>query len=237
MEQSRKETIRSNVLNLINNVSEISAKYERSYDDITIIAVTKRFPAEYAKLAYECGLENLGENRVDELLTKREILLSEGILPKWHMIGTLQRKKVKKTVGNTSLIHSVESIKLADEISVVSIKEDINTSVLLQVNLSGESTKQGFTKIQILESFEELIKIKNLSIKGLMTMAPFTDNEYLLEKTFSDTYELFCQLKDKNVEAKEFNLLSMGMSNDYKFAIKHGATHIRIGTAIFGDRT
>ena len=215
MEQNKLKSIKNNILALKNNVSDIAAKCGRNYDDITIIGVTKRFPAEYAKIAYEYGLKNLGENRVEELIEKREVLIAEGITPMWHMIGTLQRKKVKKIIGNASLIHSVESYKLANEISVESIKTNINTSALLQVNLSGELSKQGFTKREISERFEELTKIDKLSIKGLMTMAPFTDDEYILSKTFSDTFDLFCELKEKYSDIKKFNILSMDMSNDY----------------------
>ncbi len=235
MEQDRRELIKNNISNLKDKVCDTASKYNRNPDDITIIAVTKKFPVEYAKFAFECGLKDLGENRVEELIEKREILISEGLIPNWHMIGTLQRKKVRKIVGNTSLIHSVDSYKLAEEISRSSLENNYNTPILMQVNMSGETSKQGFSYEEILKEFDKFINSKGILIKGLMTMAPFTDDEYILEKVFSDTNDLFCSLKEKHTGA-DFNILSMGMSNDYTLAIRYGATHIRVGTAIFGER-
>jgi len=231
-----RETIKKNIFLLREKVCDTASKYKRDPADITIIGVTKKFPAEYAKIAFECGLKDLGENRVEELLEKREKLFSEGIIPDWHMIGTLQSKKVKKIAGNACLIHSVDSLKLADEISRISIKNNLITPVLLQVNISGETSKQGFSIEEILKDFDMLASNNGILIKGLMTMAPFTDDEYILEKVFSDTNNLFCSLKEK-FNGGDFNILSMGMSNDYPMAIRYGATHIRVGTAIFGERS
>jgi len=235
VEQDKRELIKNNILILKDKVYDTAIKCKRNPEDITIIGVTKKFPVEYAKFAYEYGLTDLGENRVEELIEKRGLLILEGLIPNWHMIGTLQRKKVKKIVGNTSLIHSVDSYKLAEEISRISLEDNLNTPILIQVNMSGEDSKQGFSSEEILENFNRLNEIEGILIKGLMTMAPFTSDEYILEKVFSDTNDLFCSLKEK-ITGSDFNILSMGMSNDYPVAIRYGATHIRVGTAIFGER-
>jgi len=231
-----RETIKNNILILREKVCDTASKYKRDPSDITIIGVTKKFPAEYARIAFECGLKDLGENRVEELIEKREEFVSEGIFPDWHMIGTLQTKKAKKIIGNACLIHSVDSYKLAEEISRVSIKQNLVTPVLLQVNVSGETSKQGFSCEEILNDFDRISKVNGILVKGLMTMAPFTDDEYILEKVFFEANGLFCSIKEK-YKNSDFNILSMGMSNDYHIAIRHGATHIRVGTAIFGQRS
>lgn len=236
MEQDKKDGIKENIRRLKDRVSDLEIRSGKSAGYVTIIGVSKRFPAEYAKTAFENGLCDLGENRIEELLEKKEILSKGGINPNWHMIGTLQRKKVKKAVGNACLIHSVDSLKLANEISDCSINCDLQSPVLLQVNVSGEESKQGFSKSEIIEMLDEIYINKGIIIRGLMTMAPFTDDKYILEKVFSDTFDLFNKIRElKN--GSGFNILSMGMSNDYPLAIKHGATHIRVGTAIFGERT
>jgi len=227
--------IKDNIKTIENIVYETSIKSGRNPESVSIIAVSKRFPAEFARIAIESGIENLGENRVEELLEKKEILKTYNMFPSWHMIGTLQRKKVKKIIGNTSLIHSADSLPLISEISNCSKSKNIQTSILLQINISKEESKHGFNQEEILEKIHEILQFDSIKVRGLMTMAPLTQDEKELNKVFYNTKELHMKIKDI-IKEEDFNILSMGMSNDYKIAIKNGATHIRVGSAIFGER-
>jgi hypothetical protein len=208
----------------------------RDPEEITLVGVSKRHPAEAAEKAFLAGLRDLGENITDELLEKSEILSSKGLQPTWHMIGNLQRRKVKTIIEKTGLIHSVDSIRLLDEISKRSASGACVTDVLLEMNVSGEDTKHGFTpeNKNILEKAITEGR-PGVRIRGLMTMAPFTSDEKLLNTVFEKAYGLFNELKAKSAK-DALEILSMGMSNDYTLAEKHGATHLRIGTAIFGER-
>ncbi|NLT12165.1 MAG: YggS family pyridoxal phosphate-dependent enzyme [Clostridiaceae bacterium] len=211
----------------------------RSRDELTVIGVSKFFPPDYAKAAYELGIRNLGENRVQEMLEKIKVLSDEGIYPQWHLIGTLQTNKVKSIIGKTTLIHSVDSLRLLDEVSAKSSSSDVTTDILLQVNVSEESTKHGFSAEELSEAIERSNAASGIRLRGLMTMAPiFVERPSdEADKCFWGLRELF----DRHVStvkcAADWTVLSMGMSQDYASAIRHGATHIRVGTAIFGPRT
>lgn len=235
MEQDNSALIKDNIERIKEQVSETALKSGRSPEDITIVAVSKKFPAEYIKTAYENGMEHIGENRVDELLEKQAFLTETGINPKWHMVGSIQRKKVRKIIGKTHLIHSVDSISLLEEISSRSEKQGIITPVLIQVNVSGEEAKHGFNEEGLIEKTDEIFSFNGVRVSGLMTMAPFTDDEYILKNVFTKTKDLFDKMKGSS-KSENFLALSMGMSNDFKIAIACGATHIRVGTSIFGQR-
>lgn len=218
------------------NISEACKASGRSENEITLIGVSKVFPAEYAKAAVLAGLPDLGENRVQELVPKHEILESEGLTPNWHLIGTLQKNKVKYIIGKTKLIHSVDSVELALEIAKRSKASGIVTDILLQTNVSGEESKHGFEPSNLKTAIDELNRYDSICLKGLMTMAPIEQYEGQAYEVFSKTKEIFDSLKSEVKSTVEWDTLSMGMSQDYKAAIKAGCTHIRIGTAIFGDR-
>lgn len=209
----------------------------RNYSDITLIGVSKFFPPEYAKAAYELGIENLGENRVQELLEKINVLSAQNIHPRWHLIGTLQTNKVKQIIGKTDMIHSVDTLRLIDEIEKKSFAKHICTSILLQVNLSGEESKHGFNADQTAKAIEILNDCKNIRLCGLMTMAPLDASIALPGKVFEDTKKLFEKMRAYVKCTEDWRYLSMGMSQDYIEAIRFGATHIRIGTSIFGSRS
>lgn len=208
----------------------------RDPDELTLVAVSKFFPAEYARAAVELGLFDLGENRVGEMLAKRRDLEELGLSPRWHLIGTLQTNKVKKIIGKTELIHSVDTVRLLDEISSRSAACDTVTPILLQVNISDEESKHGFSKNEVLRAAERAGQSPGISLCGLMTMAPIVACDYTPRIVFEELRELFDRMKSEVRDPDLWKILSMGMSQDYVDAIRCGATHIRIGTAIFGPR-
>jgi len=209
----------------------------RKEDSLTLIGVSKFFPAEYARAAFELGLSDLGENRVQELLSKEEGLARLGIHPDWHLIGTLQTNKVRQVVGHTKLIHSVSSEELLAEIQKRSSAQNITTCVLLQVNVAEEESKHGFAAAEMDRIVDLAGHYSSISLCGLMTMAPIQTAEHDAFPVFQKTNELFLKLKNQVREPQKWSDLSMGMSQDYIDAIQCGATHIRIGTAIFGQRS
>lgn len=230
------ELIKQNILNVMENIAKYAALANRDINEITLIGVSKFFPAQTAENAVKAGLDDLGENRVGDLIEKQDILASHDFFPNWHLIGTLQRKKVKQIIGRTALIHSVDTMGLLEEISRRSVEEGIITPVLIQMNTSGEESKHGFYPDDLSSIIEKLHGLTGADLQGMMTMAPLTQDEKVLHDVFSQTHELFIKMKSE-VRSPSFQILSMGMSNDYRIAILHGATHLRIGTAIFGLRT
>lgn len=194
-------------------------------DDCTLIAVSKTKSVSMIKEVYDLGVRDFGENKVQELLSKKPEL-PEDI--RWHMIGHLQTNKVKDVVGNVYLIHSVDSLKLAHEIEKVALKKDVTVDILCEINIANEESKYGFKASEIEQAIKEIKELKNINLRGLMCVAPYQDDPEDNRKYFKQMKEL----KDKyNLE-----LLSMGMSNDYKVALSEGSNYIRVGTLIFGER-
>lgn len=218
------------------NISEACKAAGRDADEVTLIGVSKVFPVEYAKAAVLAGLTDLGENRVQELVPKHETLANEGLNPNWHLIGTLQKNKVKYIIGKTKLVHSIDSVDLALEIAKRSESAGIVTDILLQANVSGEESKHGFAPDELKAAIDELNRHDSICLKGLMTMAPIEQYDGQALEVFNQTRVIFDTLKADVKSPDAWDTLSMGMSQDYKAAIKAGCTHIRIGTAIFGDR-
>ncbi len=219
------------------DIARIAAEAGRAPEDITLIGVSKVFPWEYAAEAFKAGLMDLGENKVQDLTAKIDELQSIGLEPRWHMIGTLQKNKVKYLIGKTHLIHSVNTVELAEEISKRSVCNNVITDILLQVNVSGEESKHGFAPEETKAAIEKIGAMDGIRLKGMMTMAPIEQYEGQARSVFADTYKLWEDMRSYVPSVEEWNILSMGMSQDYVSAIKEGATHIRIGTAIFGDRS
>jgi len=204
----------------------------RGENDVTLIGVSKVFPVEYAKAAYNAGLRDFGENRVQEFVPKTEEFSDCGYSDaRWHLIGTLQKNKVKYIVGKTYLIHSVDSAELAAEISKRSVCNNVTSDILLQVNVSGEESKHGFAPEMLPDISAQIAEMPGVNVRGIMTMAPIQKEEGDAGKVFGNTRKLF-----ENCSYGKWDILSMGMSGDWKYAVAEGATHIRIGTAIFGDR-
>lgn len=204
---------------------EVVHKAGRKQKDIKTVVVSKTQPADELMGLYNLGCCDFGENRVPELLEKMTFPFHGHGQVQWHFIGPLQKNKVNKIIGKTALIHSVDSVELAKKISEASIEASITTAVLIQVNASGESSKQGFTPAEFVTALPSLRELKGIKIEGLMTMAPLTEDEAPIRRTFST-------LRKLRDDAGLVHL-SMGMSNDFKIAIEEGATIIRIGSKIF----
>ena len=222
-------------LALRGEVARICLACGRRPEEITLVAVSKNASPQDAAEAVRAGATDLGENRVQELLAKREYLASRELHPQWHLIGTLQTNKVRQVVGKTCLIHSVDRLPLASEISRRSEALDIRTPVLLQFNIAGEESKHGYDPSDALEALAQAAALKGLSIEGLMAMAPMEGAVPAAEKTFEAAKNLYDRLRASGVvDAAVFCKLSMGMSGDYEAAIHAGATHIRVGSLVFG---
>lgn len=214
---------------------KITAAAERSgrkREDITLIAVTKTHPAEMMNEAIKCGVTDIGENKPQEVRDK----FSDVLPAKWHLIGHLQTNKVKYIIDKVCLIHSVDSIHLMDEIERQAEKHNLTMDILIQVNISGEATKSGVSKDEVEELLVYAGKLNHVKVKGLMTIAPKTDNSVTNILHFDNIRQLFIDIKQKTYDNVSMQYLSMGMSGDYETAIEHGSNMVRIGSAIFGER-
>ncbi|HOO49053.1 MAG: YggS family pyridoxal phosphate-dependent enzyme [Saccharofermentanaceae bacterium] len=219
------------------SIANSCKKAGRDVGCITLIGVSKVFPVSYAKAAYLAGLRDFGENRVQELVSKIEELNKCDMRPNWHLIGSLQKNKVKYIVGKTHLIHSVDTVDLAREISRKSVANGVVTSILLEANISGEESKHGFRENELNAAIDDICTLDGLKLKGLMTMAPIQSIHGDARPVFSRTKKVFDSLKGYVKAPNEWDTLSMGMSQDYDIAIEEGSTIVRIGTSIFGDRS
>lgn len=233
--KDRKTEIADNLAKVKEEIRLACVEAGRDPQEVKLIAISKNFPVEDIKYAEAAGQENFGENRVQELTPKIEAMTEyENI--KWHLVGTLQRNKVKFVAGKVSMIHSVDSVRLLRQIDRVSRENNCVTDVLLQVNISGEETKSGFETDELDEVFTVAAdECPAVRIHGLMTIAPWYDNPDDTLPVFAEAQRLLKLYKEKyNLE--HFDQLSMGMSHDFKQAIACGSTMVRIGTAIFGER-
>lgn len=224
---------RENLKYVKNNIQKACDASGRSYDDVTLIAVSKTKPVSMLMEAYECGCREFGENKVQELIDKYEVMPKD---IKWHMIGHLQRNKVKYIVGKTALIHSVDSLKLAQEISKEALKKQVQVSILLEVNVAGEDTKFGLKPEETEALVREIALLPGISIEGLMTIAPYVNEPEQNRQYFEKLHQLSVDIKLKNIDNVNMNVLSMGMTGDYMVAIEEGASFVRIGTGLFGER-
>lgn len=230
-----KQKISDNIARVKDSIDEALRVSGREKGSVTLIGVTKVFPVEYAEAAAVSGLTDLGENRVQELVPKVERFSSLGLDVNWHLIGTLQKNKVKYIIGKTALIHSVNSVELAEEISKRSESNNVTSRILLQANVSGEESKHGFAPHELKPAIDRIMELPSIEICGLMTMAPIEEYEGQAREVFAKTRVIYEDLKNYT-GLESWNILSMGMSQDYKSAVYEGSTHIRIGTAIFGNR-
>jgi PLP dependent protein len=210
-------------------INETCFKVERNPEEVKVIAVTKYVSTERALEALEAGIINLGENRDDGLLKKWEVLQDK---PAWHYIGSLQTRKVKNIINIVEYIHSLDRISLAEEINK---RAGHKIKCLVQVNVSGEESKHGLSPEKALVFIESLSKFENISVEGLMTMAPFTNDEKEIRECFRKLREVRELVQALDLDYAPCTELSMGMSNDYVIAIEEGATMVRIGTALVGE--
>lgn len=215
------------------NIQKACTKANRLRNEITLIAVSKTKPVSMLQDVYDLGVRNFGENKVQEIAEKYPQLPDD---IKWHMIGHLQRNKVKQVIDKTVLIHSVDSIRLAETIEAEAAKKGLVVDILLEVNVAEEESKYGFKMEEVLPAIEVISKFSHIRIRGLMTIAPFVENPEENREVFASLYKLYVDIKQKNIDNIYVDILSMGMTNDYQVAIEEGATMVRVGTGIFGER-
>ncbi len=225
--------IKENLKQVEEKIEASCEKAERNKKDVTLIAVSKTKPIPMLEEAYEYGCRHFGENKVQELVDKYEVMPKD---IKWHMIGHLQRNKVKYIVDKVYLIHSVDSVRLAEEISKEAVKKNVTVNILVEVNVAEEESKFGTT----LQNAEELVRaisiLPGISIKGLMTIAPYVENPEDNRQYFVKLRQLSVDIMHKNIDNVSMDVLSMGMTGDYQVAVEEGATYVRVGTGIFGER-
>ena len=226
--------------NISENLKEIRQRIKRaaevsgrSEDDILLLGVTKTIEIDRINALIECGVKTLGENRDQELVSKYETI---GDKAKWHLIGNLQTNKVKYIIDKVEMIHSLDSIKLAEEIDRQSKKHNKIMDVLIEINIAGEQSKHGIEPEKVDSFMLEMSKFDNICIRGFMTVAPFVENSQENRKYFEKMKKIFIDNQRKNVDNINMTYLSMGMTNDFEVAIEEGANIVRIGTGIFGKR-
>lgn len=225
--------ISENIENIRKNIAAACKRSGRDPKDVLLLAVSKTVDVDRIKVAVDCGLNSLGENRVQEIMEKYEPM---GENVKWHLIGHLQTNKVKYIIDKVELIHSVESIKLAEEINKQAKKHNLVMDVLVEVNMADEESKFG-VKPEETESFiRELALMDNIRVRGLMTVAPNVENGEENRVYFRNMKQLLVDINAKNINNINMDILSMGMTGDYETAVEEGATIVRVGTGIFGKR-
>jgi pyridoxal phosphate enzyme (YggS family) len=209
----------------------------RDPDEVVLVAVSKTHPLAAIESAYTAGQRDFGENRLPELWEKVDLARARGLdAIRWHFIGTIQSRKTKQAIGAIQLIHSVDRTKIANRLSRDANEAGCVMEVLLEANVSGEASKHGFTPAQLADELPTLLALSGIRIRGLMTMAPYVADDTLLRTIFRDLCGLRNELNEQVPEAP-LQELSMGMTNDFEVAIEEGATMVRIGSAIFGERT
>lgn len=226
--------VKENLMEVESRVQAACKRAGRPREDVLLIAVSKTKPVELIREIMETGTKDFGENKVQEMCSKIEEI-KEPL--NWHLIGHLQRNKVKYIVDKACLIHSVDSLRLAEEIQKEAVKKGVDkVPVLIEVNMAQESSKDGINASETEELVREIAKLPNVQIRGLMTIAPFVDDPEENRVHFQAMRRLRDQLKAMDIPGVEMTELSMGMTNDFEVAIEEGATMVRVGTAIFGER-
>lgn len=228
--------IKANLEDVRTNITNAALRAGRKPSDIKLIAVSKTKPVEDIREAVDCGIMTFGENRVQELTDKISYFDSLDIAPEWHLIGHLQTNKCKYIVGKTSLIHSVDSYRLADELNRESVKKSVITDILIEINIGNEESKFGVKPEGCEALIREIAVLPNIRIMGLMCVAPFTENPESNRGFFRQMKNLSVDIASKNIDNVNMCELSMGMTGDYQIAIEEGATMVRVGTGIFGQR-
>lgn len=225
--------IKDKITQVKDTIENACKKAGRNSSEVSLIAVSKTKPISMLLEAYEAGCRDFGENKVQELTDKY------GQLPRdirWHMIGHLQRNKVKYIVDKVFLIHSVDSLKLAEEISREAVKKKVTVNILVEVNVAEEESKFGVSCREASSLVEKIALLPGICVKGLMTIAPYVENAEENRQYFVKLRQLCVDIKNKNIDNVCMDILSMGMTGDYAVAVEEGATYVRVGTGIFGDR-
>lgn len=225
--------IKENLEIVESNIRKACEKAGRERSEVTLIAVSKTKPVEALREAMDCGIRVFGENKVQEMKDKNAVI-TENL--DWHMIGHLQANKVKYLPGMACMIHSVDNIKLAQEIEKQFAKNDIKIDVLIEVNMAAEDTKFGLSPEEVIPFVKEISALPHLNIRGLMTIAPYTEDPESNRQYFRGLRELKDKINSMELLPQPMDTLSMGMTGDYQIAIEEGATFVRVGTGIFGER-
>ena len=226
--------IEYNLKTISQDIAEAAVKSGRKPEDIDFMAVTKTVDEMFINHAIECGIKLIGENKVQEMLRKKPNLSLNSV--KKNLIGHLQTNKVSQIVGEVDMIESVDSLKVAKEIGKQSVKKNLITDVLLEINIGREESKTGFLPEQAQECVYEIAQIDGIRVRGLMTIPPICDDNTKLCEFFEKIYNMYVDIGAKKIDNVYMNILSMGMSGDYVTAILCGSNHVRIGSKIFGPR-
>ena len=229
----QENTIRGALAEVQKNIAAACKRTGRSEEEVTLIAVSKTMPVEAIREAMECGMTHFGENRPQELRDK-QAEITEPL--SWHMIGALQTNKLKYVVGKTVLIHSVDSEHLAEAVEAESEKRGVVSEILLEINIAGETSKHGIAPEDLEQLVRKLADFSHIKIRGLMTVAPYTEIAEENRPYFQKMKQLMVDINSKNIDNVYMDMLSMGMTGDYEIAVEEGATLVRVGTGIFGHR-
>lgn len=232
-ERTQSESLENNYREVKENIRRACEKAGRPEQEVTLLAVSKTKPVDMLLDVYRAGARDFGENKVQELLDKIPQMPSD---IRWHMIGHLQRNKVKYIVDKVYLIHSVDSLRLAEEISREAVKKQVEVSILIEVNVAQEESKFGTTVEETAELIRSMAMLPGIRIKGLMTIAPFVENAEENRTYFQKLRQLAVDIGNKNIDNVSMSILSMGMTGDYMVAAEEGSTIVRVGTGIFGER-
>ena len=227
------EDFKKNLEIIEENICKACKKAGRERSEVTLIAVSKTKPLEDLQAVYDLNIRDFGENKVQELTGKIEAMPDD---IKWHMIGHLQRNKVKYIVDKVELIHSVDSLRLAEEISKQAIKKNVNVNILVEINIGDEESKFGISADEVKVLVRDIAKLDNIKVQGLMCVAPYVVDSEENRAFFHKIKDLSVDIMKENIDNVNMNVLSMGMSNDYQVAIEEGATMVRIGSNLFGKR-
>ncbi len=228
---SQSHQIAESVQEVRGRIGEAAVRSHRKPEDVSLLVVTKTLPVQTLQTAYDAGLRDFGENRVQEALEKMATLPFD---IRWHLIGQLQTNKINKALGRFTLIHSIDSLHLAGALSSRIKGED--QDVLLEVNTSGEDSKSGMVPQEAVPAAETMSKLPGLRLRGLMTVGPLTEDVQKQRESFKKLKGLFEDIRRRGWAGQDFSILSMGMSGDFEAAIEEGSTLVRVGTAIFGPR-
>lgn len=229
--------IKENIEEVKRHIQAACERSGRDVSEVTLIAVSKTKPASMILEAMEAGMQEFGENKPQELRDKRKELPKEQFPQlRFHMIGTLQANKIKYVVGETVLIHSIDSVELAEAVNKEAIKKQVSCDILLEVNVAEEASKHGFSLEELMPAVEKIAALPGLRLRGLMTVAPYTEKAEENRHYFKKMAQLLIDINSKNIDNVFMDTLSMGMTSDYEVAVEEGATMVRVGTGIFGER-
>lgn len=225
--------IADNLKQVQQNIEQACVAVSRDPKEVTLVAVSKTKPVSMLMEAYEAGARVFGENKVQEIMDKYDQMPAD---VQWHMIGHLQRNKVKYIVDKVAMIHSVDSLRLAETIEQEAAKKNVTVPVLIEVNVAEEESKFGVKTTEVIPLLEVISGFSHLKVEGLMTIAPFVDDAEENRPVFQELKKLSVDIEAKNINNISMNVLSMGMTGDYEVASQEGATMVRVGTGIFGER-